>query len=70
MGWQTYSTLHPDAVQEMCGRKVRLVEELPRQLDGKILQIKKNGFFTKYRAKRAKKGKVPFVLFTKRGEFW
>ena len=35
MGWQTYSTLHPDAVQEMCGRKVRLVEELPRQLDGK-----------------------------------
>ena len=39
MGWQTYSTLHPDAVQEMCGRKVRLVEELPRQLDGKILEV-------------------------------
>ena len=35
MGWQTYSVVHPDAVQEMCGRKIHLVEELPRQLDGK-----------------------------------
>ena len=33
MGWQTYSAVHPDAVQEMCGKKIRLVEELPRQLD-------------------------------------
>lgn len=33
MGWQTYSVVHPDAVQEMCGKKVRLVEGLPRQLD-------------------------------------
>lgn len=34
MGWQTYSVVHPDTVQEICGKKVNLIEELPKQLDG------------------------------------
>ena len=33
MGWQTYSVVHPDAYQEICGKKVQLIEELPKQLD-------------------------------------
>ena len=33
MGWQTYSVVHPDAVQDICGKPVQLVEELPKQLD-------------------------------------
>ena len=33
MGWQTYSVIHPDTVQEMCGQTIRLVDELPKQLD-------------------------------------
>jgi NADPH-dependent curcumin reductase CurA len=37
MGWQTYSVVHPDAVQEMCGKTVQLVEDLPKQLDGSIV---------------------------------
>ena len=34
MGWQTYSVVHPDAVQDICGRPVELITELPKQLDG------------------------------------
>ena len=34
MGWQTYSVAHPEAVQEICGTKVNLIQELPKQLDG------------------------------------
>ena len=33
MGWQTYSVVHPDAVQDICGKSVQLVEDLPKQLD-------------------------------------
>ena len=33
MGWQTYSIVHPDTVQEMAGQSVKLVEALPKQLD-------------------------------------
>ena len=33
MGWQTYSVIDPDATQEMCGQTVRLMDNLPRQLD-------------------------------------
>ena len=34
MGWQTYSVVHPDAVQDICGKSVQLIEDLPKQLDG------------------------------------
>ena len=67
MGWQTYSTLHPDAVQEMCGRKVRLVEELPRQLDGKILQVKKMAFLQNIERSELKKGETTFCFVYKKG---
>ena len=33
MGWQTYSIVHPETVQEMAGQTVRLVEPLPNQLN-------------------------------------
>lgn len=33
MGWQTYSVLNPESVQEMCGEEIQLVEDLPRQME-------------------------------------
>lgn len=48
MGWQTYSVVHPDCIQEMCGQNVHLVEDLPKQLDCAVgssgsLQLPKSG---------------------------
>ncbi|CAB4055870.1 DICER1 [Lepeophtheirus salmonis] len=33
LGWQAYSVIQPDVVQDMCGHKIPLVADLPSQLE-------------------------------------